>query len=149
MAVYRVSRALQARNPQKVCEKFPGAFRPWGPPRVWKKSGKSLKSLEKVPKKFPKRLFETFSRLSGAPAPEAPGDFFQTFSGFRARRASETLVNGQRVPNFVMISAKHCWRVANTPGKPEQTLLLLTDDHVPVRHKTFPYPKKILLELFI
>ena len=31
--------------------------------------------------------------------PPAPGDFFQTFSGFRARKARETSVNGQRVPN--------------------------------------------------
>ena len=29
--------------------------------------------------------------LSGPPGPEAPGDFFQTFSGFRARRAERPL----------------------------------------------------------
>ena len=50
----------------------------------------SGKSLEKVSKRSRKDFFETFSRLSGGPRPEAPGDVFQTFSGFRARRARET-----------------------------------------------------------
>ena len=57
--------------------------------RVWKKSRKG-------PKKTFSRLFPD-SR--GAPGPPAPGDFFQTFSGFQAQRARETPVNGQRVPN--------------------------------------------------
>ena len=34
----------------------------------------------------------TFWRLFGVPGPEAPGDIFETFLGFRARRARETSV---------------------------------------------------------
>ena len=70
-----VTRALRARNPEKVWKKSPGA----GPPKVWKKSGKSLESLEKVSKRSRKDFFETFSRLSGAPGPET---FSRLFRGF-------------------------------------------------------------------
>ena len=42
---------------------------------------------------------ETFWRLSGLPGPEAPGDVFETFSAFRARRARESSVRGGLVPN--------------------------------------------------
>ena len=63
------------------------------------------KSLEKVFRDLLRDFFQTlqtFSRLfpdsRGVLGREAPGDFFQTFSGFRARRARETPVNGQRVP---------------------------------------------------
>ena len=42
----------------------------------------------------------TFWRLFGVPGPEAPGDIFETFLGFRARRARETSVRGGLVPNF-------------------------------------------------
>ena len=49
------------------------------------------------------QTLETFSRLfpdsRGVPVPEVPGDFFQTFSGFWARRALETPVNGNGFPN--------------------------------------------------
>ena len=86
-----VSRALRARNPKKVCKESPGAFQPGAPKnleQVSKKSEKSGKSLENACS----GLFETFSRLFGAPGPEAPGDSFQTFLGIRARRARETPV---------------------------------------------------------
>ena len=70
----------------------------WGP-RTPQESGKSLEKVFR-------NLFETFSRLSqtfsrlfpdsrGVPRPEAPGDFFRLFSGFRAQRDRETPVNGQ------------------------------------------------------
>ena len=61
-----------------------------------KKSEQSLpESLEKFSKNSGKKSRKgpekTFSRLSpesrGTPGPEGLGDFFQTFSGFRARRA--------------------------------------------------------------
>ena len=78
-------------TPKKSEKKSPGASGP-RTPRVWKRSRKSPESLEIVSK----RSRET---LGGVPGPEAPGDFLQTFSGFRAQRARETPVNGQRVPN--------------------------------------------------
>ena len=76
---------------------------------------KSEKSLKKVPprvwKKSRKRPFRTFARLFpdsrdffqtlGGPWGRRPRQtFFQTFAGFRAWRARETPVNGQRAPNF-------------------------------------------------
>ena len=67
---------------------------------VWRKSRKSLFGTFSGLLPDSRDFFQTFSRLSGAPWPGAPGDFFQTFSGFRARRARETPVNGQRVPNL-------------------------------------------------
>ena len=70
-----VSRALRARNPEKVRKKSRKSLE-----KVWKKSWKG-----------PERLFrDFFQTLWGVPGPEAPGDFLQTFSGFRARRARET-----------------------------------------------------------
>ena len=86
-------------TPKKSEKSLLGPLAP-GPPRslakVSKKFGESGKGLNEVPKDF----FETFSRLSGGPGPEAPRDSFQTFLGFRARRARETPVNGHRVPKF-------------------------------------------------
>ena len=73
-------------TPKKSEKDLPGPPAP-GPPRVWKKSGKSL---EKVSKRSRENFFETL---------EAPVDFFLVFSGFRARRARETPVDGQQVPN--------------------------------------------------
>ena len=70
-----VSRALRARNPQKVWKKSPQ-----GP----RKSGKSLEQTFSRP--FPD-FFGTFSRLCGAPRPEAPGDI---------QRARETPVARRR-----------------------------------------------------
>ena len=104
-----------------TCWPFTGVSQPSGP-ETPRKSEKSLpgppaprgpQSLEKVSKKSFRGLFETFSRLSrlfrdffqtlGGPSqakgPPTPGDCFQTFSGFRARGARETPVNGQWVPN--------------------------------------------------
>ena len=52
-----------------------------GSQKVWKKSRKSPKSLEKVSKMSVRDFFETFSRLFGTPGPEAPGDFFSDFLG--------------------------------------------------------------------
>ena len=80
--------------PKKSEKSLPGPPAP-GSQKVWKKSRKS-------PEQTFSRLFETFSRLLGTPRPEAPGDFFQTFWGFRARRARETPVARGRVRNTCM-----------------------------------------------
>ena len=82
-----VSRALRARNPKKVSKKSRG------------QSGKSPESLRKVSGECFWTVPGTFWRLFGVPGPEAPGDIFETFLGFRARRARETSVRGGLVPN--------------------------------------------------
>ena len=76
----------------------PGASGP-GVPKSLEKVSKR-KSLEKsFSRPFPDFLdfFDTFSGRFGVPGPEAPGDIFQTFLGFRARRAQETPVARGRV----------------------------------------------------
>ena len=70
-----VSRALRARNPEKVRKRSPGASGPW------KKSGQSLESLEKVSKRSRKDSFETFSGLSGGPGAGGPGRLFSKLFG--------------------------------------------------------------------
>ena len=78
-----VSRGLRPRDPQKSQKSLgdrPGSLR-----RV---SGKCLESVFGLSP----GLLETF----WAPA---PGDIFETFLGFRARRARETSVRGGLVPN--------------------------------------------------
>ena len=94
-----VSRALRARNPKKV-SKIPG------PQKVSKKSrgqsGKSPESLRKVSGECFWTVPGTFWRLFGVPGPEAPGDIFETFLGFRARRARETSVRGGLVPKILV-----------------------------------------------
>ena len=93
LAIYRGLSGPPGPKPQKVWKKS-------DPPsleKVSKKSGESGKSLEKVPKDF----FETFSRLSGGSGAGGPRETFSDFVGFRARRARETPVNGQQVPNFL------------------------------------------------
>ena len=100
LAIYRGLSGAPGPKPEKVWKKSPGASG-LGPPREsGKKSRKSL--FGTFSRLFPdsRDFFQTFFRLSGALGPEAPGDFFQTFSGFRAWRARETPVNGQRAPNF-------------------------------------------------
>ena len=95
LAIYRGLSAPPGPKPRKSLEKVSRGQ------RVWKKSRKSLCGT--FSRLFPgsRDFFQTFSRLfRGAPGPEAPGDFFQTFSGFRARRARVTPVNGQRVPKL-------------------------------------------------
>ena len=80
-----------------------------GSQNVWKKSRKSPKSLEKVSKMSVRDFFETFSRPLGTPGPEAPGDFFQTFWGFRARSARETPVARRRVRNPKTLFLRLFW----------------------------------------
>ena len=62
----------------KSLKKVSRGLRPRGP----QKSGKSLKKVRKV-------------------WPEGPGDFYQSFWGFRARRARETPVARRRVRNLL------------------------------------------------
>ena len=95
LAIYRGLSGPRPPKPPKKSEEISRGLRPRGPLRVWKKSRKSFSGTFS-------RLFqtlETFSRLSEGLGPEGVGDFFQIFSGFRARRARETPVNGRRVPN--------------------------------------------------
>ena len=56
-------------------------------PRVWKKSQKVLSGP-----------------FGGGPGAGGPGRLFSDFFGVRARRARQSLVNGQRVPNSQVIS---------------------------------------------
>ena len=90
-ANYRSLRALRARNPQKVSKRSPG---PPGP-----ECPNSLEKSQKVSKKcqqetFPTlflRLFDSFRDFLDTPGREARGDLFETFWGFRARRARRLL----------------------------------------------------------
>ena len=88
-----VSRALRARNAEKISKMSPG-LQPRDPEKSPKSLGDSPKSLRRVSKES---FSETFLGLFGVPGPEAPGDIFETFSAFRARRARETSVRGGRV----------------------------------------------------
>ena len=88
------------RPPKKSEKSLPGPPAP-GPPRVWKKARKSLESLEKVSKRsrktFSRDFFQDFRGVRGRRPRET---FFSDFFGVsQARRARETPVNGQRVPN--------------------------------------------------
>ena len=67
------------RNPEKVksLKQVSRGLRQGGPPRVWKKSGKSLESLEKVPK----RLFRYFFQTLGGPRGRRPQETFSDFFG--------------------------------------------------------------------
>ena len=94
-----VSRALRARNAEKVSKIFPGASGPGNPEKSPKSLGNSPKSLQRVSKESFRTVPETFWRLFGVPGTEAPGDIFETYSAFRARRARETSVRGGRVRN--------------------------------------------------
>ena len=69
-------------------------LRPRNPEKSPKSLGNSPESLRRVSKESFRTVPETFCRLFGVPGPEAPGDIFETFSAFRARRARETSVRG-------------------------------------------------------
>ena len=96
----KVSRGLRPRAP-KTLEKV--SKNSEKVPKVWKKSRTSPKSLEKVSKMSVRDFFEPFSM-----GPEAPGDFFQTLLGFRARRARETPVARGSVRNVRLFKASDC-----------------------------------------
>ena len=98
-----VSRALRARNPKKTSRKcLPGPPAP-GPQTVSKKSQNTPKTLSRhfpeTLRRLPALSPRLFRDFLGVPGPEAPGDIFETFLGFRARRARETSVRGGLVPN--------------------------------------------------
>ena len=110
------------RNETKMPEKSeqqgsrgPGA--PKSLDKVWKKSRESGRGLDKVAKRRFRDLFQPLGG-GGGPGPEAPGDCFETLSGFGARRARETPVNGQRVPNnriqFMESTLQCCQSVLNS-----------------------------------
>ena len=117
-------------KPRKSLKKFSRGPQPRAPPRVWKRSRKSL--------------FGTFSRLSRPfqdlfqtlGGPRAPGDFFETFSGFRARRARETPVNGQRVPKDCSHS-----RVRNSNKRGTMGPKMITHTHFYQERKFSPKRK--------
>ena len=72
---------------QESLKRLSPGLRPWGPRKVWKKSGKNSKCP-----------FETFSRLSRAPGAEAPGRVVQNYFWISGRKARETPVARQGVP---------------------------------------------------
>ena len=83
-----------------------------GPRKVSKKSReqseKTLSTLFGDSPETSQTVPETFWRLFGVPGPEAPGDIFETFLAFRARRARETSVRGGLVPKVrVVFSRAH------------------------------------------
>ena len=96
LTIYRGLLGPAGPKPRKSRKKVSRGLWLRGPPRVWKKVSKKSRESGKSLERSRKDFFETFSRLSG-------GDFFQTFSGFRARRAQETPVNGQRVPKSFLL----------------------------------------------
>ena len=61
-----------------------------------KQSRNSLRSLKTVYFETPKTVSRLFRTLFGPRGRKAPGDCFETLSGFRARRARETPVRGGR-----------------------------------------------------
>ena len=81
-----VSRALQAGNAEGVSKMSPGASGPGAQKSLQKVSGTvwdvCLESVLDCPRNLAR--------------PEAPGDIFETFSAFRARRARETPLRGDK-----------------------------------------------------
>ena len=97
-----VSRAIRARNAEKVWKMSPGPPGPGTPKSlqkvsgtVWEDSGESSESVERLFSDCSWDFLETF-RGSGA---GGPGDIFETFSAFGARRARETSARGGLVRN--------------------------------------------------
>ena len=76
---------------ENVCQ----GLRPWGPqksPKVWDSQKNTLQTLFGDSPETSQTVPETF--VAGG-----PGDIFEIFSAFRARRARETLARGGLVPN--------------------------------------------------
>ena len=97
-----VSRALRARNAERVSKMSLGASGPRTPKSLQKVPEHSKNSLQTLSGDSPetsRTVPETFLRLFGVPGPEAPRDIFETLSAFRARKARETSVRGGLVPN--------------------------------------------------
>ena len=96
-----VSRALRARNAERVSKMSPGAGGPGTPKSLKKVSGTVREVSGESPESVWRVFLEcsgTFWTLLGVPGPEAPGDIFETLWAFRARRARETSVRGGLVP---------------------------------------------------
>ena len=87
-----VSRALRARNPERVSKGLPAP----GSKKCPKQSRNSLQSLKIDCFETPETVSRLFRTLSGPWGRKAPGDSFETLSGLRARRARETPVRGGR-----------------------------------------------------
>ena len=84
-----VSRALRARNPERVSKESPAL----GSKKFPKQSRNSLRSLKIDCFETPETVLRLFRTLLGPRTRKAPGDSFETLSGFRAR---ETPVRGGR-----------------------------------------------------
>ena len=100
-APYRGLSGPPGRNAKKVSKMSPRAPGPETPKSLKKVSGTVRQVSGESPESVWRVLLDcsgTFWRLFGAPGPEAPGDIFETFSAFRARRARETSVRGGLVP---------------------------------------------------
>ena len=105
LTIYRgLSWALWARKPERAQD----------PPRVWKKSfGDFFETFSRLSRRFQ----DFFQTLGGVPGPEVPGDFLLTFSGFRAWRARETPVNGQRAPHLTAVHKAAAVHITQQEGK--------------------------------
>ena len=103
LTIYRVLSGPLGPKHEKVWKKSPHASGPGSP----RESGKSLEKVWRVWKKSTKgreRPFrDFFETLQTSRGRRHLSDFFrhfQSFSGFRAQRARDTPLNGQRVPNL-------------------------------------------------
>ena len=91
-----VSRALRARNPE----------------RVSKESKNSLRSLKIDCFETPETVSRLFRALFGPRGRKAPGDSLETLSGFRARRARETPVTGGRGCGALSFRRATLWKAS-------------------------------------
>ena len=123
------------KSPKSLKNKSPRA----SGPRVSKKSRKESKSLKRVSKRD---FSETFLRLFGScrdfldtPGPEAQGDCFETFWGFRARRAWRLLYMAVRV-----------LKPATKPGRSQPMCQHLSGKRKQHKHKLFgpDFPRTFL-----
>ena len=107
---------LRVGNPLTIYRGLSGTPGP-KPRKSLKKVSRSKKSFGTFSRLFldSPDFFETFSRLSGGPgAGGLRRLFFRLFSGFRARRARETPVNGQRVSNLRAINKRIMAQLVST-----------------------------------
>ena len=81
--------------PKESQKSLPGLPAP-GSKKCPKQSRNSLRSLKTVYFETPETVSRLFRTLFGPRGRKAPGDSFETLSGFRARRARETPVRGGR-----------------------------------------------------
>ena len=91
----------------KSLKKVSWGLRPRGPKKSRKSPEQTFSRL------FPdfSDFFETFSRLFGAPGPEAPGDFFRTFLGISGPEGPRNSCSSREVRKF--------WKLVRSENKSE------------------------------